>query len=220
MTISSVETTLQALMGAIVTGEFDNGVPPQDQLALKYNVSRTVLREAISKLEYSNILTSRPKVGTRVVPRNQWKLLNPFVASTYFENMPGKKKVTDMLLMLCELGPSAGDLTSERIARHVLEARPYDGTIAQAAQYQAWLFKESGNLIYAELAPLVEDFFTVISPLVDASPTSSALKHLRAIHSLVLASRTGNLQHNLDTTYYSLMKALEADLYPHCAQAA
>ncbi len=47
---SLVALTLDKLVGAIMSHEYDGGVPPQDDLALQLGVSRGVIREALSML--------------------------------------------------------------------------------------------------------------------------------------------------------------------------
>jgi DNA-binding FadR family transcriptional regulator len=42
-------------------------------------VSRTVAREAIKVLAAKGLVVSRQKVGTRVLPRDQWNLFDPDV---------------------------------------------------------------------------------------------------------------------------------------------
>lgn len=75
-TNSLVGKTLDRLMEmifAIGSGLF---IPPQEQLAIQFDVSRTVLREALSKLEYLNMITVQPKVGSRINPSTEWRVIN------------------------------------------------------------------------------------------------------------------------------------------------
>ncbi|QUN41452.1 FadR family transcriptional regulator (plasmid) [Burkholderia cenocepacia] len=74
---SRVEVSLDLLAGTIVTRSYpDQLLPPQDVLAAEFGVSRTVLREAISRLLARNMVEVRPKSGTRVVDARQWRVID------------------------------------------------------------------------------------------------------------------------------------------------
>ncbi|MFC3180607.1 FadR/GntR family transcriptional regulator [Cypionkella sinensis] len=49
-------------------------LPNDAEMMDRYNVSRTVLREALKTLEAKGLVEARAKVGTRVLPRNRWNL--------------------------------------------------------------------------------------------------------------------------------------------------
>src|SRR5712692_11084511 len=51
----------------------------EPELSLQFNVSRTVLREALKMLGAKGLIKSRPKIGTRVRSRAEWTLLDPDV---------------------------------------------------------------------------------------------------------------------------------------------
>lgn len=77
-----VRSDLQAAIArAIASGEFVVGqnLPPEAELAERYGVSRTALREAIKGLEAKFMLRSKPRVGTLVLPQEDWALLDPEV---------------------------------------------------------------------------------------------------------------------------------------------
>jgi GntR family galactonate operon transcriptional repressor len=62
--------------GRLKPGDF---LPSEDVLLGRYNVSRTVLREALNVLAGKGILDARPKRGTIVRPRSEWSQLDPIV---------------------------------------------------------------------------------------------------------------------------------------------
>ena len=63
----------------VVSGGYAAGalLPNEEQLCLELQVSRTALREAIKVLAAKGLLEPRPRIGTRVRPRDQWNLLDP-----------------------------------------------------------------------------------------------------------------------------------------------
>jgi DNA-binding FadR family transcriptional regulator len=71
----------------IVTGKFPTGsiLPRDAELMDMYGVSRTVLREALKTLEAKGMVEARPKVGTRVAPKNRWAYFDQQVLLWLFE---------------------------------------------------------------------------------------------------------------------------------------
>lgn len=75
------------LGSAIVTGLYpaDHPMPIEAELCVKYDASRTVLREAVKMLTAKGLLTSRPRRGTWVLPEAKWNLLDPDVLGWLME---------------------------------------------------------------------------------------------------------------------------------------
>lgn len=62
-----------------------------------YGASRTAVREAIKTLHGKGLLASRPKVGSRVEPRERWNLLDRDVIAWHFAAMDRKQFMTSTL---------------------------------------------------------------------------------------------------------------------------
>ena len=75
--------TLDRLGGDIVAGRYLPGsaVPPEPTLCEAFGVSRTVVREAVKSLVAKGLLTTGPKVGTKVQPAEQWNWFDPDVVA-------------------------------------------------------------------------------------------------------------------------------------------
>lgn len=73
--------TVDLLGEAIVSGHYPAGtsLPPEPVLGESLGVSRTVVREAIKSLIAKGLITTGPKVGTRVQPEDQWNWFDPDV---------------------------------------------------------------------------------------------------------------------------------------------
>lgn len=82
----------------IVSGRFAVGsILPNDAAMMdKYNVSRTVLREALKTLEAKGLVEARPKVGTRVSPRSRWNMFDIEVLSWHFETKSDRSFVDNL----------------------------------------------------------------------------------------------------------------------------
>ena len=83
----------EAIGKRIVRGEFAPGsiLPNEAKWAADFKVSRSAVREAIKILMAKNLLVSRPKVGSRVEPRERWSLLDHDVL-TWYATSPNREK--------------------------------------------------------------------------------------------------------------------------------
>jgi DNA-binding FadR family transcriptional regulator len=73
--------TVDHLGEAIVAGRYAVGasIPPEPLLGEELGVSRTVVREAVKSLAAKGLLTTGPKVGTRVLSPEHWNWFDPDV---------------------------------------------------------------------------------------------------------------------------------------------
>jgi DNA-binding FadR family transcriptional regulator len=101
---------------AIVSGRIkpgqtlDNEIVSSEQLA----VSRTAYREAVRILAAKGLVTSRPKVGTRVCERADWHLLDPEVLSWLFETQPDQELLVGLFELRSIIEPAAAALAAAR----------------------------------------------------------------------------------------------------------
>ncbi|WP_370653398.1 FadR/GntR family transcriptional regulator [Caballeronia sp. Lep1P3] len=63
-------------------------LPREAELMERFGVSRTVLREALRTLTSKGLIESRPKVGTRVRPKQAWNLLDADMLDWYSRVAP------------------------------------------------------------------------------------------------------------------------------------
>lgn len=72
---------VEDLGAAIVGGDFSNGTPfPfESELCVRYNASRTVVREAAKVLSGKGLISSRQRSGAFVRPEREWNILDPDV---------------------------------------------------------------------------------------------------------------------------------------------
>ncbi len=73
--------TVDHLGEAIVAGRYPAGlaIPPEPRLCEELGVSRTVIRESVKSLVAKGLLSTGPKVGTRVLSEEQWNWFDPDV---------------------------------------------------------------------------------------------------------------------------------------------
>ena len=95
----SVHSSVAEAIGKrIVRGEFPPGsiLPNEAKWATDFKVSRSAVREAIKILMAKNLLVSRPKVGSRVEPRERWSLLDHDIL-TWYATAPNREKFLQSL---------------------------------------------------------------------------------------------------------------------------
>ena len=75
--------TLDLLGEAIVAGRYLPGasIPPEPTLCEELGVSRTVVREAVKSLVAKGLVTTGPKVGTRVTAQALWNWFDPDIVA-------------------------------------------------------------------------------------------------------------------------------------------
>ena len=77
-------------------------------------VSRTAYREAIRILSAKGLVESRPKAGTRVLPRRHWNMLDPEVLAWTFEGEPDTEFILDLFELRAIVEPAAAALAAQR----------------------------------------------------------------------------------------------------------
>ncbi len=81
VTRSLTHSLVEELGEAIVCGTYsaENPFPTEAELCEHYEVSRSILREAVKMLTSKGLLSARPRQGTWVQPEAYWNLLDPSV---------------------------------------------------------------------------------------------------------------------------------------------
>ena len=73
-------SVLESLGPAITAGDYPPGsVLRTDELAQRFDVSRSVMREAVRVLESMHLVESRRRVGVTVRPKDEWNVYDPQV---------------------------------------------------------------------------------------------------------------------------------------------
>jgi DNA-binding FadR family transcriptional regulator len=109
---------------AIVSGEYAPGDTLSGEIAFSeaLNVSRSAYREAMQVLAAKGLVESRPKAGTRVLPRERWNLLDPDVLAWAFAGEPDIAFVRSLFELRTIVEPAAAGLAAQRRDRADLKA--------------------------------------------------------------------------------------------------
>lgn len=144
---------------AIVSGDYKPGdiLGGEIESSEQLQVSRTAYREAVRILSAKGLVESRPKVGTRVSPQEQWHLLDPDVLAWIFSGDPEPEVLQGLFELRAIVEPAAAALAAQRrsqrhldvmsrslegMARHTLSTEP--GREADQ-EFHAALLGASGN---------------------------------------------------------------------------
>ncbi len=104
---------------AILSGEYAPGdtLSGEVEFSKTLDVSRSAYREAVQVLTAKGLVESRPKIGTRVLPRSRWNLLDPDVLAWAFTGEPDIAFVRGLFELRAIVEPAAAALAAERRER-------------------------------------------------------------------------------------------------------
>ena len=89
-------------------------LPREESAGECFGVSRSVYREALRTLAAKGMVTSQPKVGSKVAPRSTWHSLDPSLLEWRFEIAPTEPFIRDLFELRKIVEPSAAALAAMR----------------------------------------------------------------------------------------------------------
>ncbi|MFD8423906.1 FadR/GntR family transcriptional regulator [Streptomyces sp. NPDC059466] len=163
---------LDALGPAITAGEYPPGsVLRTDELAQRFEVSRSVMREAVRVLESMHLVESRRRVGVTVRPKVEWNVYDPQVIRWRLAGADRPHQLRSLTVLRSALEPVAAGLA----ARHATAGQCAEltecalGMVATSRghQLEAYLVHDvafhrvilnaSGNEMFARLGDVVAE---------------------------------------------------------------
>jgi DNA-binding FadR family transcriptional regulator len=108
--------TVDHIGEAIVAGRYTAGMsmPPEPVLCEELGVSRTVVREAVKSLIAKGLVTTGPKVGTRVLTEEHWNWFDPDVIAWKAKAGITPEFLRDLLELRRLVEPAAVRMAAER----------------------------------------------------------------------------------------------------------
>ncbi|WP_437888204.1 FadR/GntR family transcriptional regulator [Phytobacter sp. V91] len=94
----------QYLPGSILPGEIELGE--------QFGVSRTAVREAIKTLAAKGMVLPRPRIGTRVMPRENWNFLDKELLTWWMSEDNFQEVIQHFLIMRSSIEPQACQLAA------------------------------------------------------------------------------------------------------------
>lgn len=114
---SRIHAELAAGIGELIlNGTYPPGslLPNEAEWGRRFHASRTAVREAIKTLNGKGLLVSRPKIGSRVEPRERWNLLDRDVMAWHRAAMDEKTFLSSLQEVRRILEPGVAVLAATR----------------------------------------------------------------------------------------------------------
>jgi DNA-binding FadR family transcriptional regulator len=101
---------------AIVAGIYPVGsiLPGDGELAQRFRVSRTVLRETMKTLAAKGMVVAKARVGTRVTEKNLWNMFDKEIIAWHFDNGVSEEFLLQLYDIRLAFEPFAAALVAER----------------------------------------------------------------------------------------------------------
>lgn len=115
-----VKSVVDILGQRIAAGTYTEGetLPVEQQLADSLGVGRNALREAVKVLSGKGLISTAPRSGTKIRPKDEWNMLDPDVLSWHADP---ETATPEFLLALLEIRriiePKASELAAVRATR-------------------------------------------------------------------------------------------------------
>lgn len=185
----------------ILRGDFPPGavLPNEATFSVELKVSRTALREAIKVLAAKGLVDSRPKIGTKVRPREQWNMLDPDVLAWSFSVGDTARHAVNLTELRRILEPAAAALAAERATPEHIEhiERAYEA-MAEAGEdiitglgpdlrFHQSILAATGNEFVAPLGYVIESALAASFKLSSSYPgarTNSLPLHLAVLEGI------------------------------------
>ena len=178
----------------VINGRFPVGstLPNDAALMAEFDVSRTVLREALKTLEAKGLLEARPKVGTKVAKRTRWNLYDAQVLAWHFGQPLEREFLAGLKDMRRIVEPSAAARAAEgRTADHVrllqYWVRQMEISLSETQNFALADFEIHRIIADASHNPFMRSFIGVVE-----------LSHAFAYRSLIEAANEERLMSVID----------------------
>ncbi|HEY4191636.1 MAG TPA: FadR/GntR family transcriptional regulator [Mesorhizobium sp.] len=208
---------------AIVSGEYGQGsiLPGDAELEARFNVSRTVVREAMKTLAAKGMIVARARIGTRVTARSSWNYFDSDILRWHLENGADVDFLSHLAEMRLSFEPYAAQLACMRAdPAHIARMHEQADAMTVATSMEAFaladldfhmaLLEASKNPFMYSVGALTEaalvTSFRVSSPHGDAARQAKAAGEHRRI---VEAIEAKNQQEAADAVVWVILEGKE-----------
>ena len=155
---------------SIVKGSYgpDSKFPIEADLSKQFEVSRSVMREAVKMLTAKGLLSARPRQGTRIEPENRWNLLDPDVLRWLLERKFSLKLLIEFTEVRLAIEPQAAYIAAHKatdesllpirnaMARMIASESQHEDPLKADIDFHVAILKASSNRFFIELEDLTE----------------------------------------------------------------
>jgi DNA-binding FadR family transcriptional regulator len=177
----------------ILRGDFAPGVllPNEAEWCKRLRMSRSAVREAIKMLKAKGLLNSRPKVGTRVEPRERWNLLDRDVLSWYMTTPDRERFLRSVQQMRRIFEPEAAALAAVNrdaaqmaaisdACRDMGTATSVENRTEADVRFHLGILNAAGNEFLVPFGFLIESALANVFDYVTRSV--GTLRHAQSLH--------------------------------------
>ncbi len=153
----------------ILGGEFLPGdiLPNEAEWGKAFGSSRTAVREAIKTLTAKGLILSRPKIGSRVLPKTQWNLFDRDVLDWHHAAVDRRDFLNSVQEVRHMIEPGVAELAARKHAPLQLErlvhslavmkkAKSVDQAVAADVEFHESLMAAANNALIAPFGILIE----------------------------------------------------------------
>ncbi|AQS71051.1 FadR/GntR family transcriptional regulator [Streptomyces pactum] len=166
---------LATLGPAITGGDYAPGsVLRTDELEARFQVSRTVMREAIRVLESMHLVQSRRRVGVTVLPTEAWNVFDPQVIIWRLQGADRPRQLRSLTMLRSAVEPAAARLAAQlatgeecaRLTEHALgmvatsRGQQLEGYLVHDVAFHRVILRASRNEMFARLGDVVAAVLT------------------------------------------------------------
>lgn len=185
----------------IISGHYAEGstLPSEESLCTQFSVSRTAVREAIKILLSKGFVMSRPKTGTKILPRSNWNFLDKDVLEWSMRHNPESISKDFQKLRSCiepeicaaaAINISASD--RKRLAdafqemKNVSENWEHDKWVESDVQFHNIITKASSNIFFIAFGELIKDFLMVNIQAASSNESTCLDEHKKVMDAILM----------------------------------
>ncbi|GGN40837.1 FadR/GntR family transcriptional regulator [Streptomyces kronopolitis] len=166
---------LESLGPAITAGDYPPGtVLRTDELEQRFDVSRTVIREAVRVLESMRLVASRRRVGVTVRPTEEWNVYDPRVIGWRLAGRDRPRQLRSLTVLRSAVEPVAAGLAARHatpahcaeLTEHAMgmvatsRGQQLDAYLVHDVAFHRIVLTASGNEMFARLGDVVAAVLT------------------------------------------------------------
>ncbi|MVS98856.1 FCD domain-containing protein [Devosia sp. L53-10-65] len=159
---------VKTLAQSILSNRFASGtaLPSEPELCEEFSVSRSAVREAVKVLDSKGMVTTRPRTGSIVRPREDWNLLDPDILAWSMELQPSAELVLSLIEARQVIEPAAARLAALRATATSIapmedafvrmtrfkSAQDFEAFNKADIDFHTALLRASGNIVFQQLS--------------------------------------------------------------------
>ena len=205
-TRGQVAAVVDTLGHRIASGHYAQGetLPIEQELADSLDVGRNALREAVKVLSGKGLISTAPRAGTRIRPRQDWNLLDPDVLRWHADpDTATRGFMLDLIEVRRIVEPKAAELAAVRATREdvasILSAyeamatdeADHEERIAADIAFHSAILKASHNDVLTHFRYAIAAYLMAHSRLGQQVSPADDAEDLERHHRIALAIATG-----------------------------